>query len=78
MNKRNFLKAAATLPLLPALFSPGVSLAFGEEGPLALPRARVRPGDPRWPTPVAWDELKQAVGGRLLKLESPFAGAPRR
>lgn len=74
MNKRNFLKAAATLPLLPALFSTGVSLAFGEEGPLALPRARVRPGDPRWPTPVAWEELKQAVGGRLLKLESPFAG----
>ena len=74
MNKRNFLKAAASLPLLPGLFSTGVSFAFGGNAPATLRRSRVRPGDPLWPSPAAWEELGKAVGGRLLKPVSPFAG----
>ena len=76
MNKRNFLKAAATLPLLPVLYSAGLSSAWGESPtrPAMLLRRRVRPGDPHWPSQAAWSELDHAVGGRLLKLESPFAG----
>ena len=76
MNKRNFLKAAAALPLLPVLYSAGLSSAWGESPTRAatLLRGRVRPGDPHWPPQAAWSELDQAVGGRLLKLESPFAG----
>jgi FAD/FMN-containing dehydrogenase len=37
-------------------------------------RSRVRPGDPGWPLAAQWEQLKRDVGGRLLKLESPFAG----
>lgn len=36
-------------------------------------RRRVRPGDPDWPHLAAWDQLKEAVGGRLIKVESPLA-----
>jgi len=38
------------------------------------PFARVRPGDPYWPTPAQWDELKAAVGGSLLQPQALFAG----
>lgn len=34
----------------------------------------MRPGDPQWPSPAQWDELRYKVGGRLLRLASPFAG----
>jgi FAD/FMN-containing dehydrogenase len=40
---------------------------------------RVRPGDPGWPDRTEWARLGKAVGGRLLKVESPFvdcANAP--
>jgi hypothetical protein len=33
----------------------------------------VHPSDPDWPSPAAWDQLKEAVGGRLMKIESPLA-----
>ncbi|MBE1162693.1 FAD-binding oxidoreductase [Dyella acidiphila] len=75
MNRRELLKAALAMPLLTggmagnvvsALAGSGAKLAGGV-------RTRVRPGDPGWPSPAQWDGLKVAVGGRLLKLESPFA-----
>jgi FAD/FMN-containing dehydrogenase len=34
---------------------------------------RVRPSSPDWPSEDAWDGLKQAVGGRLVKVETPLA-----
>src|SRR5262249_11776380 len=34
---------------------------------------RVRPGDPAWPTPAAWEKLNSAVGGNLIKVRSLFA-----
>jgi FAD/FMN-containing dehydrogenase len=73
VNKRNFLKAAATLPLL-SVFSTGLSLAWADTRAAALLRSRVRPGASGWPSQAAWDGLDKTVGGRLLKLESPFAG----
>ena len=63
MKRRFLLKAAATLPFAFA----GVTTA----APL---RRRVRPGDPLWPSAAAWDDLKRSVGGRLVKLDAPFAG----
>src|SRR5262245_18292482 len=33
---------------------------------------RNRPGDPGWPSDSAWQALKAEVGGRLVKLRSPF------
>ena len=35
---------------------------------------RVRPGDPSWPRAAEWDGLKQALGGRLIKIEPLLAG----
>ena len=37
------------------------------------PPARVRPGDPAWPSDASWDQLGREVGGRLIKVRSPLA-----
>ncbi|WP_229503885.1 FAD-binding protein [Massilia putida] len=63
MKRRSLLKTAAALPF--ALT--GLSMA----APL---RRRVRPGDAGWPSADAWDGLQRSVGGRLVKLDAPFAG----
>jgi len=34
---------------------------------------RVRPADDDWPAPPDWFRLDRSVGGRLVKLEAPFA-----
>ncbi len=73
MNRRNLLKAAATLPLLPLLMRSGTALAVGVDAPAANLHPRVRPGQPGWPTTAQWDGLKRQVGGRLQPLASPFA-----
>jgi FAD/FMN-containing dehydrogenase len=75
MNRREWLKAALALPLLSGVRTGGVVSAWAATtGQVARGfRARVRPGDPGWPSLAQWDGLKRAVGGRLLKLASPFA-----
>jgi FAD/FMN-containing dehydrogenase len=37
------------------------------------PVRRVRPGDPSWPTRASWGKLNEAVGGRLIKVNSPLS-----
>ena len=72
MNKRDLLKTLAAIPLLgTTLGALGPSLAAAKAS--LLPRSRVRPGHPAWPSETAWAGLHRDVGGRLLKLESPFA-----
>ena len=73
MNRRDLLKAALTLPLLPLVLSPTGSLLASTRRNVSRLLSRVRPGDPAWPNPTTWDALKRQVGGRLLKLQSPFA-----
>lgn len=73
MNKRNFLKAAVAIPLLPGAFLSGLTSVGADSRTTPLFRSRVRPGDPGWPSDATWDSLDRNVGGRLLKLESPFA-----
>src|SRR5919109_4342291 len=34
--------------------------------------SRVRPGDARWPAQKEWERLRRAVGGRLLRVQSPL------
>jgi FAD/FMN-containing dehydrogenase len=46
--------------------APGASAA-------AQPQARVRLGDPAWPSEASWDQLDRDVGGRLIKVRSPLA-----
>jgi FAD/FMN-containing dehydrogenase len=66
MKRRFLLKAATALPL--ALAHPA-HLAWAA----SARRTRVRPGDPGWPSAAAWDALKRDVGGRLVRLDAPFA-----
>lgn len=39
----------------------------------ARARMRARPGSPRWPTHAQWAKLNAEVGGRLQKVQPPFA-----
>lgn len=77
MKRRDILKAAAGVPLLGAVrwrpFVPAPASA-ASAGANLIRRARVRPGDPGWPSAAAWQQLKHKVGGRLLVPRSPFAG----
>ncbi len=64
MNRRAFLKAigsAALLPLLPC--RPWASTNF----------RRRRPSDAAWPSPSAWKQLNDAVGGNLIPVDFPLS-----
>ncbi len=74
MNRREWLKATLTLPLVPLLASPVFSTAKAATSALSGLYSRVRPGQPGWPSPIQWGRLNQAVGGRLQRLRSPFEG----
>jgi FAD/FMN-containing dehydrogenase len=70
--RRRFLRWTGTIPLLPACTSlPGVPT----QGGAAQARLfrRCRPLDPSWPSASGWEALKQGVGGRLIKVQSPVA-----
>jgi FAD/FMN-containing dehydrogenase len=71
MHRRDFLAACAIVPLV----GPGPFLRPAGAADVAAGRAieRVRPSSPDWPSDQAWDKLKQAVGGRLLRVETPLA-----
>jgi FAD/FMN-containing dehydrogenase len=69
--KRRWLLKAAALPLVSS-FLPGCSTRAAW-GALSQKVARIRPDDSRWPDAASWNNLKQAVGGHLIKLSSPFA-----
>lgn len=75
MKRRELLKATLAMPLLSGMLAGGLVEwpSAGNRSATRL-RSRVRPGDPAWPSATSWDELKQDVGGRLLRLEAPFAG----
>jgi FAD/FMN-containing dehydrogenase len=67
MQRRVVLKGLAALPL--------ASLVAGPAGGVSVQPVRgVRPGEPGWPDPAEWARLRQRVGGRLVKVKSPFAG----
>jgi FAD/FMN-containing dehydrogenase len=70
MRRRQFLKAAAAIPVVWTGCSQPPRAA-AEESAKAV--SRVRPGDPAWPAPARWEKLKHAVGGRLIELKTPLA-----
>jgi FAD/FMN-containing dehydrogenase len=67
MRRRSLLRLAALAPLA------GLSVRVGASVGRGIPRSRVRPGDPGWPSEAKWAQLKQEVRGRLLRPISPFA-----
>lgn len=66
MNRRRFLQSTAAIPAFTVLTG-------CKSIPSRPPRARVRPGDPAWPTTGQWHLLARSVAGRLIKLDSPLA-----
>jgi FAD/FMN-containing dehydrogenase len=64
-SRRRLLKISAALP-----FMSGLARAASTAAP---PQARVRLGDPAWPSEASWDQLDHDVGGRLIKVRSPLA-----
>ena len=73
MDRRTLLKLAATSSLLSASLPPR-SFADPASTHTGLTKRRVRPGDLDWPSPDEWNRLKEAVGGRLINVESPLTG----
>src|SRR5215469_16103238 len=74
MHRRTLLKQAATVPLLASALAFPPSTAKAESAPTVMSRGgRVRPRDPAWPSEADWARLKGAVGGRLIKVQSPLA-----
>jgi FAD/FMN-containing dehydrogenase len=75
MNRRQFLKSTAALPVLATGASATGSacdlLSSVEDAAPAV--SRVRPGDASWPSPASWEQLRQQVHGRLLEVKSPLA-----
>jgi FAD/FMN-containing dehydrogenase len=67
MRRRTLLKAAAVLPLVSCSAAPARDVAVQQ------PVRPVRPGAPGWPDPAEWAKLGKSVGGRLVKVDSPFA-----
>jgi hypothetical protein len=66
MNRRSFLKAIGSAALLPMI------------APHRLWAARTnfqrrRPSDAAWPSESAWKQLNEAVGGNLIRVDSPLS-----
>jgi FAD/FMN-containing dehydrogenase len=65
MNRRTFLKAVgavvALLPILPRRMFATTTFS------------RRRPSDAAWPSPSAWKQLNDAVGGNLIPVEFPLS-----
>src|SRR6266404_334520 len=64
MNRRAFLKAIGAAALIPVL--PRRLLA-------STSARRRRPSDPGWPSPSAWKQLDEAVGGNLIPVNFPLS-----
>jgi FAD/FMN-containing dehydrogenase len=65
VQRRVLLKGLAGLPLSALVAAPARGVA-------GQPVRRVRPGEPGWPDPAEWAKLRKRVGGRLVKVKSPF------
>ena len=68
MKRRLLLKAA----VLPVAALAQFETVWGVPNQPSRPLARVRPGDPCWPSAASWHSLEQQVAGRLVKLSAPF------
>jgi hypothetical protein len=69
VQRRVFVKGVAGLAGLPLVSR----LAAPAGGVAVRPAGGVRTGAPGWPGPAEWAKLRQSVGGRLVKVDSPFA-----
>jgi FAD/FMN-containing dehydrogenase len=73
-GRRRLLQILAGLPFVGAMVR-----SAPRSKAASLTKARVRPGDPKWPSDEKWAELGRKVGGRLINVRSPLSpcvGAP--
>ncbi|MFA6231961.1 MAG: hypothetical protein WC617_17600 [Rhodanobacter sp.] len=62
MKRRDLLKAAPGLPLLPLAFAgDGLAPTWAGKMPAATFHLRVRPGAAGWPSLAQWDRLRHQV-----------------
>jgi FAD/FMN-containing dehydrogenase len=73
MTRKSFLRRLSTLPILSVLWPHLMGLA-GAASLAPSVASRVRPSDPGWPDPAAWEKLNQTVDGQLFKVEPPLTG----
>jgi FAD/FMN-containing dehydrogenase len=64
-SRRRLLGTVAGFPFMTSL--------VGHAWAATRPQARVRLGDPAWPSQASWDQLDRDVEGRLIKVRSPLA-----
>jgi FAD/FMN-containing dehydrogenase len=55
------------------MWLPFMTRLVGRASAATRPQARVRLGDPAWPSEASWDQLDRDVEGRLVKVRSPLA-----
>jgi FAD/FMN-containing dehydrogenase len=70
MRRRDFLRTVAAAPLWLGTRSLAGPPTAASAPPAAA--ARVRRGDPGWPSAARWDELRAQTGGRLIAVHSPL------
>src|SRR5580693_7006604 len=73
MQRREILKTALSIPLA-GMIAVGESCVAQESSQHTggVARSRVRPADPKWPSPAEWTRLKEQVSGNLIEPHSPF------
>lgn len=69
MTRRRLLQGTAAALLVSPAQGLGLALPALARGRRL---SRVRPTDPEWPSEAQWNQLGQAVGGRLVRLRSPL------
>ncbi len=72
MRRRDFLKGAGAVPLLPLTGRMNPGHAQSGSGNSAAGFKRVRPSDPGWPSASAWDGLRKRLKGELITVRSPL------
>ena len=70
-DRRRLLTIAAALRLAPAAWL--AALVASPARAVGGAFSRVRPGDAAWPSEASWKQLRQEVGGALVKVRPPFA-----
>lgn len=70
--RRRLLQWFGAIPFLPACTS-RPSVPAHAAGAEAQVLRRCRPGDPAWPSAASWEGLNRAVGGHLIKVQSPLS-----
>src|ERR1700745_641266 len=69
MDRRQFLAGCAALPLAGSSAFLRPARATGGLATIE----RIRPTSPDWPSEGVWAKLNDAVGGQLVKVETPLA-----